>query len=68
MPSATEQVIDLIFGRWRCQFLAAGTELGVFDRLDLTNPRTAPELAVTMAVDPVRPAGRGCIRRLGADR
>jgi len=53
MPTAAEQVIDLIFGRWRSQVLAAGTELGVFDQLDVANPRTAPELAVTMGVDPV---------------
>jgi len=53
MPTAPEQVIDLIFGRWRSQVLAAGTELGVFDQLDVTNPRTAPELAITMGVDAV---------------
>jgi hypothetical protein len=41
MPTAPEQVIDLIFGRWRSQILAAGAELGVFDQLDVANPRTA---------------------------
>lgn len=51
MPSASEQVIDLIFGRWRSQILFAGTELGIFDRLDRTAPRTARELAAGMGVD-----------------
>ena len=47
----TEQVIDLIFGRWRGQILFAGTELGIFDRLDRTAPRTARQLAADMDVD-----------------
>src|SRR5690349_9652927 len=45
MPTAAEQVIDLIFGRWRSQILATGTELGIFDRLDMITPRKAGELA-----------------------
>lgn len=51
MGEAAGHVIDLIFGRWRSQILAAGTELGVFDRLDTTTPRTAPELAEAMGLD-----------------
>ena len=34
MPAATDQVTDLIFGRWRSQVLYAGTELGIFDHLE----------------------------------
>lgn len=51
MPAAAEQVIDLIFGRWRSQILAAGTELGIFDHLDKTTPRGARELAAAMGLD-----------------
>jgi hypothetical protein len=51
MSTAAEQVIDLIFGRWRSQILAAGTELGIFDRLDTTTPRTARELAAEIGAD-----------------
>jgi len=51
MPTDAEQVIDLIFGRWRSQILAAGTELGIFDRLNRTAPQTASSLAASMGVD-----------------
>lgn len=51
MATAAEQVIDLIFGRWRSQILFAGIELGIFDRLDRTAPRTARELAADTGVD-----------------
>ncbi len=51
MTTAAGQVIDLIFGRWRSQVLAAGAELGIFDRLDRTVPRTARELAADMGLD-----------------
>jgi len=51
MASADAQVIDLIFGRWRSQILAAGTELGLFDRLDPVTPRTAPQLAAELGLD-----------------
>ena len=53
MPTTAEQVIDLIFGRWRSQILAAGTELGIFDRLDTITPRKARELAAGMGLDAV---------------
>jgi hypothetical protein len=46
------QVLDLIFGRWRSQILAAGTELGLFDRLDPSAPRTARQLAGELHLDP----------------
>jgi len=52
MPSAVDQVTDLIFGRWRSQALYAGTELGVFDRLDKTNPKNAGTLAAELSLDP----------------
>ncbi|EDP61856.1 O-methyltransferase, family 2 [alpha proteobacterium BAL199] len=51
MGAPVEQVINLIFGRWRSQILAAGTELAVFDRLDTTTPRKAPELAAAIGLD-----------------
>jgi O-methyltransferase domain/Dimerisation domain len=51
MAGAAEQVIDLIFGRWRSQILAAGTELGIFDHLDAVEPRSAPTLAAEMGLD-----------------
>jgi hypothetical protein len=34
MNAPADEVMDLIFGRWRSQTLSAGTELGVFDHLD----------------------------------
>jgi hypothetical protein len=51
MATDTEQVIDLIFGRWRSQVLAAGTELGIFDHLDTAAPKSAPELAAATGLD-----------------
>lgn len=51
MAAAAEQVIGLIFGRWRSQILAAGTELRIFDRMDTTTPRTAADLAAEAGLD-----------------
>jgi hypothetical protein len=51
MANDAEQVIDLIFGRWRSQILAAGTELGTFDHLDIKATKSAPELAAAMGLD-----------------
>ena len=45
MNTAADQVMDLIFGRWRSQTLSAGTELGVFDHLDKRQAKTAETLA-----------------------
>ena len=42
-PSA-DQVMDLIFGPWRSHILSAGTELGVFDRLDKERGKAARTL------------------------
>jgi hypothetical protein len=47
-----DQVMDLIFGRWRSQALSAGTELGVFDHLDKRRAKTAQTLAAELAADP----------------
>jgi hypothetical protein len=52
MRSAADQVMDLIFGRWRSQTLYAGTELGVFDRLDTARATKAETLAAQLRVDP----------------
>jgi hypothetical protein len=52
MNAASEQVMDLIFGRWRSQTLSAGTELGVFDHLDKRRAKTAQTLAAELGADP----------------
>src|SRR5262245_66477246 len=52
MNSASDQVMDLIFGRWRSQILSAGTELAVFDRLDNRMAKTADTLAAELGADP----------------
>jgi hypothetical protein len=49
-PSA-DQVMALIFGRWRSQILSAGTELGVFDHLDRRGAKTAETLARELSAD-----------------
>jgi O-methyltransferase domain/Dimerisation domain len=51
MNPAADQVMALIFGRWRSQILAAGTELGVFDRLDKGRVKTAETLSTELGVD-----------------
>jgi len=50
--TAADQVIDLIFGRWRSQTLSAGTELGIFDHLDKETPKKPECLAGELNVDP----------------
>lgn len=52
MQDATARVMDLIFARWRSQTLAAGTELGIFDRLDRTRAKAAETLAAELKLDP----------------
>src|ERR1700681_3574272 len=52
MNAAADQVMDLIFGRWRSQILSAGTELGVFDHLDIRRAKTAQTLAAELGADP----------------
>src|SRR6478735_1815530 len=52
MNAASDQVMDLIFGRWRSQTLSAGTELGIFDHLDKRRAKTAQTLAAELDADP----------------
>lgn len=52
MDTAADQVMGLIFGRWRSQILSAGTELGVFDHLDRRRAKTAQMLAAELDADP----------------
>ena len=52
MYPAADQVMDLIFGRWRSQILSAGTELGVFDHLDKARAKTAQALSTELDADP----------------
>ena len=52
MNAAADQVMDLMFGRWRSQVLSAGTELGVFDHLDKQRAKTPETLAVELGADP----------------
>ena len=52
MNGAADQVMDLIFGRWRSQTLSAGTELGVFDHLDKRTAKSAETLATELNADP----------------
>jgi hypothetical protein len=52
MVSAPEQVIDLIFGRWRSQILYAGATLGVFDQLGEDHATSAAVLAPSVGADP----------------
>lgn len=52
MNSSADQVRELILGRWKSQILYAGTELGVFDHLDLVRAKTAETLAAELGVDP----------------
>jgi hypothetical protein len=51
MNTPAEQVMDLIFGRWRSQTLSAGTELGVFDCLDKVTAKTAEAVAAELGLD-----------------
>jgi hypothetical protein len=51
MNSAADQVMDLIFGRWRSQALSAGTELEVFDHLDTRSAKSPDTLATELGAD-----------------
>jgi O-methyltransferase domain/Dimerisation domain len=53
MQDAADQVMDLIFGRWRSQTLAAGTELGIFDHLNKDKAKKAETVAAELNVDPI---------------
>ena len=66
MNTAADQVMDLIFGRWRSQTLSAGTELGVFDHLDKRQAKTAETLAGEVDADPALPIAYLGLRRPSA--
>jgi hypothetical protein len=51
MFSATDEVMDLIFGRWRSQILYVGAELGIFDHLDRSTAKASETLAKELCVD-----------------
>lgn len=53
MAEPTEQLLDLIFGRWRSQILYAGAALGVFDRLTAEGAIGAAALAPEVGADSV---------------
>ena len=53
MNSPADEVMNLIFGRWRSQILSAGTELGVFDHLEKARAKNAETIAIELNVDPV---------------
>lgn len=50
MDTATQTILDTLFGRWRSRILYAGTRLGVFETLNET-PRSAGEIAPKLEVD-----------------
>jgi hypothetical protein len=52
MSTATTQVIELIFGRWRSQILYAGTALGVFDHLARYSATDAATVAAKVRANP----------------
>ena len=44
MEDSKEQVLDMIFGRWRSQILYVGVKLGMFDALG-DDPKNATHIA-----------------------
>ncbi|MCC8939456.1 hydroxyneurosporene methyltransferase [Bradyrhizobium sp. Arg68] len=52
MGDAVEQVMNLIFGRWRSQILYAGVELGIFDHIQSDRWISPTELADTLRLAP----------------
>ncbi len=51
MNGAADQIVDLIFGRWRSQILYAGAALGVFDHLATGEVKNAETLAEELGVN-----------------
>ncbi len=51
MVDAQNQVMDLIFGRWRSQVLYAGVSLGIFDAVE-REPVTSAAVADRLGLDP----------------
>jgi hypothetical protein len=52
MAEPMEQLLDLIFGRWRSQILYAGAALGVFDCLTAEGATSAAAVAPEVGADP----------------
>jgi hypothetical protein len=52
MSEVNDEVLHLIYGRWRSQILYAGVELGVFDHLPGSCPRSVDAVAAELRVDP----------------
>jgi hypothetical protein len=51
VPAAIEQVVDLIFGRWRSQILHAGAALDVFGHLEPDKHRAAADVAAEIGAN-----------------
>jgi O-methyltransferase domain/Dimerisation domain len=52
MNAVGQQVVELIFGRWRSQILYAGAELGIFDHLAPGETKGAETIAAEIDADP----------------
>ena len=52
MTDSAQEVVDLIFGRFRGQILYAGAALGVFDQLTEDSDSPVPTLAHAIGADP----------------
>jgi hypothetical protein len=52
MPDPANEVVDLVFGRFRGQILYADAVRGVFDHLTSDRDVGAPELASIISADP----------------
>ena len=50
LPNAQQQVLDLLYGRWRSQTLYAGVKLGIFECVQRT-PLHAAEIARRLDLD-----------------
>jgi hypothetical protein len=46
-----DNVVDIIFGRWKSQILYSGVKLGIFDVVNSV-PRSAPEIASELGLNP----------------
>jgi hypothetical protein len=49
--AVTNEVLDLIYGRWRSQILYAGAAFGIFDHLSRDNAKQATAVAAELHVD-----------------
>src|SRR5215470_8677421 len=51
VSAVANEVLDLIYGRWRSQILYAGAELGIFDHLARDCSKQAEAVAAELHVD-----------------